>query len=229
MDVKGVLFDLDDTLYEYAPCNEKALEAVHLLLEHTHSISFAHFMERHDEVRGQLARELRGQAASHNRALFFKRMVERIAGGTEAGLVSELYACYWEAFRARMRPHPDAHRVLDILREKYALALVSNHTMLPQLEKVRTLGFESYFPVFVTSEEAGVEKPDGRIFALALEKLRLTAAAAVFVGDSLPGDVEGAARMGMRTVHTVEFLQQKSGKSPADYTIHHLAELLDIL
>ena len=229
MDVRGILFDLDDTLYEYAPCNARGLEAAGEMLRRRVGVAFADFMELHDEVRGQLARELRGQAASHNRALFFKRMVERLIERPEPGLVRELYECYWQAFYNHVKPHPEMHRVLEKLNARYRMALVSNHTTLPQLGKIEVLDIGLYFPVVVTSEEAGVEKPDPGIFRLALAQLELEAAEAVFVGDSLRGDIEGAAQLGMGTIHTVEFIGETSEESIADHTILNLVDLLDLL
>ena len=53
----------------------------------------------------------------------------------------------------------------------------------------------------VLSSEAGVRKPDPRIFQLALERLGGSAEGSAFVGNSLAEDVEGARRAGLRAVH----------------------------
>ncbi len=52
----------------------------------------------------------------------------------------------------------------------------------------------------VTSEEAGAEKPDVRLFALCAEKAGCTAEECVFVGDNLKKDVAGAKNAGMHPV-----------------------------
>ena len=109
------------------------------------------------------------------------------------------------------------------------MALVSNHTTLPQLKKIEILNISRFFPVVITSEEVGVEKPDPRIFHLTLERLGVAAKESIFIGDSLRGDIEGAAQIGMRTIHTVEYIERNPESSPADHTIGTLADLLDIL
>jgi putative hydrolase of the HAD superfamily len=53
----------------------------------------------------------------------------------------------------------------------------------------------------VDSSLAGVEKPDPRIFALALESVAGTSGDAVHVGDSIVYDVRGAQAAGIRAVH----------------------------
>ena len=143
MKAKAVLFDLDDTLYEYAPCNGHGLAAAREVLGGAFEIPEQEFHALHDEVRGQLARELRGQAASHNRALFFKRMVEAVAGGPHpaaADLVRADVRPLLEAFFERMQPQADAPEVLAALKASRPLVLVSNHTALPQLGKIAALG-----------------------------------------------------------------------------------------
>ena len=231
MRAKAVLFDLDDTLYEYAPCNRHALAAVRDVLGGAFEIPAQEFHALHDEVRGQLARELRGQAASHNRALFFKRMVEAVAGGPHpaaADLVRRMYGRYWEAFHERMRPQADAREVLAALKASGPLILVSNHTALPQLGKIAALGFDGLFDAVVTSEEAGAEKPAARIFEIALERAGVRAEEAVMIGDDPETDIAGAAALGMRSIQTQEFTS-KEASPRADRVVGALGEVLPIL
>ena len=52
----------------------------------------------------------------------------------------------------------------------------------------------------MVSEEAGVAKPDPRIFAIALERLGADPAEAVMIGDSWVNDIAGAAAAGVRSI-----------------------------
>ncbi len=231
MKPKAVLIDLDDTLYEYAPCNRVGLAAAREVLGSVFDLPAVEFQELHDEVRGQLASELRGQAASHNRALFFKRMVEEIAGGRHpalSDLVRRMYGRYWAAFYERMQPQADALEVLEGLRVSHSLVLVSNHTTLPQLGKISALGFDGLFDALVTSEEAGAEKPAARIFEIALEQAGVRAEETVMIGDDPETDIAGAAAFGMRTIQTLEFTS-KGATPQADRAVRALGEVLQIL
>ena len=62
------------------------------------------------------------------------------------------------------------------------------------------LGVRDRFPVRVISGLEGVEKPDIRIFALALERIGADAADAVYVGDNPEFDVDPAREVGMLPV-----------------------------
>jgi len=79
------------------------------------------------------------------------------------------------------------------------LGVVSNFDRrLPAL--LEGLGIGACFDAIVLPSDAGVEKPDPRIFAFALERLRVSAAEAVYVGDSPTRDLSGARRAGMRAI-----------------------------
>ena len=71
-------------------------------------------------------------------------------------------------------------------------------------EVLRDLGFpEELFgdggkDLVVISEEEGVEKPDGRIFEIALGRHGVKVEESVHVGDELESDYEGAVRAGWR-------------------------------
>jgi putative hydrolase of the HAD superfamily len=55
-----------------------------------------------------------------------------------------------------------------------------------------------YFDVFVASHEAGMLKPDRRIYELACRRLGIAPAEAAFVGDGGANELHGAAEVGMK-------------------------------
>ncbi len=229
---EAVLFDLDNTLYEYAPCNAAGLLAAEQVLATQCSLGEGRFQELHDIVRLELAEELKGSAASHERSLFFKRIAERSTApedrGSHPGLAVHMFEAYWGAFMGCMEPAPHAHEQLSLLAGTHRLALVSNHTNLAQLKKVEALGFAPYFEAIITSEEAGVEKPHGRIFELALQALGVQSDRAVMVGDDIKADYQGARAAGLGALLYTGFAAGAQDHSGAD-SIASLQELANRL
>ena len=89
-------------------------------------------------------------------------------------------------------PALDALDALDI-----RMAIISNWDY--SLHRIVTmLGIQDRFQVILASLEEGVEKPDPRLFHIALEKLRVSPANAVHVGDNPLDDLQGARNAGMR-------------------------------
>ena len=94
----------------------------------------------------------------------------------------------------------DTLEVLAGLRRRgFTLAAVSNADGRVEASLVRH-GLRSSLDLVVDSHLVGVEKPDPRIFAIALEELGVSPAAAVHVGDIASIDVAGARAAGIRPV-----------------------------
>ncbi|NNJ47661.1 MAG: HAD-IA family hydrolase [Acidimicrobiia bacterium] len=124
------------------------------------------------------------------------------------------------------RPFDGLHEVLTELRTRgYRLHVLSNNSsILPlQLDLIDTT---DYFDTISWSEEMGVEKPDPRIFALALERIGAAADEVVYVGDSVPADVEGAAGAGITPIHADHRRRLPHG---AELRVESLFGLLDLL
>lgn len=96
---------------------------------------------------------------------------------------------------------PDVERTLRSLRARgVRLMLVSNwHAGLRGF--CRAFGLDKYFDVIVSSFEAGYEKPDPRIFAIACARLGLQPEQVLHIGDNPVDDVEGARAAGLAAVH----------------------------
>jgi len=95
---------------------------------------------------------------------------------------------------------PQAREALELVRGAGLRAGVisnSNGSVRPTLE---ALGLAPYLDFVLDSSEVGFEKPDPRIFELALSRVRVTAAETVYVGDLYSVDVRGARACGLHAV-----------------------------
>ena len=84
-----------------------------------------------------------------------------------------------------------------------------------QYRRLEFLNLSPYIDFIVTSEEAGVEKPDYRIFSLCREKAEVLPEDCVFIGDSLRHDIEGAKQAGMQVIwyHKAELSEEEQQKA----------------
>jgi putative hydrolase of the HAD superfamily len=123
----------------------------------------------------------------------------------------------------RYRPFPDALPTLRGLHEQSkTLAVVSNWDLaLPTL--LAELGLAEFFNFVLPSAEIGIEKPDGRIFRLALQRLGLSPQEVVHIGDQYEADVVGARAVGITPI-----LLDRKGQTrhPDVICISSLAELI---
>ncbi len=170
----------------------------------------------------------RSDASDRERATVYLETLFLLAGVPKAqlGIVRDtLLALHRERhlWSGHDRGTPDA---LDRLRKAgYRLGVVSNSDGRAE-EALAAAGLRAFFEVVVDSQLVGVEKPDPRIFQLALEQLGIPAADALYVGDIYEVDVVGARRAGMAVV----LVDPLANHAERDVTaVRSVAELADRL
>ncbi|MBK8204426.1 MAG: HAD-IA family hydrolase [Bdellovibrionales bacterium] len=77
------------------------------------------------------------------------------------------------------------------------VAIVSDMLTAIQIKKICALKIEPLISFLITSEEVGVEKPNPRIFEVALAKLGLTAGQVIMIGDHQDKDILGSQKLGL--------------------------------
>ena len=128
--------------------------------------------------------------------------------------------------RYRLELYPDVKSVLDELKPRFSLAVVSDGQSAWALPEIRATGIDSYFDPIVISGDYGFRKPDPRLFQAALDGIGAAPEEVLFVGNDMYRDVLGAGQMGMKTVFFLsnQGRQQMEGVEP-DYIIYRFAEL----
>ena len=197
--VRAVFFDLDNTLYAYEPCHQAGIQAAWQMMCATHAISLTTFAELYKAARIKTKTSSDTQAASHSRLLYFQKMHELILGRTHIQQTVLLESTYWHAYMEAMALFPHVIETLKHLRSLgVRIAIISDLTAHIQFQKIERMGIADLIDYIVTSEEAGVEKPDPHIFQLALEKTGAHARETVMFGDDPKKDIAGAHTVGIR-------------------------------
>jgi putative hydrolase of the HAD superfamily len=130
----------------------------------------------------------------------FRRYLDALAGA--AGLarmpdpVFERLDAYHRVHNLWEEVPPEVPAALDRLRGRVRMGVVSNANGTVRAKLAR-IGLAEYFELIIDSQEVGIEKPDPRIFALALERMGVAPAQAAYVGDLYHVDVVGAAAAGL--------------------------------
>jgi putative hydrolase of the HAD superfamily len=77
---KGIIFDLDDTLYDYKKCNEYAIEKViNYIINHNDKYkSYEYILDVYNKISIHLKHELKNTASSHNKSIYFKQLIEEL-------------------------------------------------------------------------------------------------------------------------------------------------------
>jgi putative hydrolase of the HAD superfamily len=128
----------------------------------------------------------------------YARMLDELSLPAQDGLRDQLYETFTD--QANYALFEDVLPVLDVLdRTDAVLGIVSNFEAWLEALLAR-LGVVTRFPVRVISGEVGIEKPDERIYQLALDRAGLRAADVAYVGDNPEFDVFPALALGMTPI-----------------------------
>lgn len=232
--VKGVLFDLDNTLCEETPPHKAGMEKLYDEMNVARSMSLDEFDLLYNEARQEVKREHYGTASAHNRLLYIQRLVEKTHRTVVPDLILRLYDAYWNTALSTLKLFPNTIETLAGLRKNNIVTgMITNLTTHVQLRKIHQLGLSDQIDFFVTSEEAGIEKPHPSIFLLTLNKMKVHVEDAIMVGDTAETDIEGANAAGIRSVlitngDPVKYTDPKDVKT-AKYVINTIDELPDLI
>jgi len=117
---------------------------------------------------------------------------------TTRRVLSELAAYHARSNLWEVVP-PEVPPVLERLRQRYRLAVISNANGTVR-EKLRRVGLTAYFELVIDSHEEKIEKPDPRIFQRAMERMGAKPEQSLHVGDFYHIDIVGARAAGMDAV-----------------------------
>jgi putative hydrolase of the HAD superfamily len=224
-DVQAVIFDLDDTLWEVGPVIVRAEHVMlDFLAERYPRVLELHTLDSMRDVRARMA--LEHPAMRHDFTwlrLESLRRHAREAGYPEA-MAEEVFAVFYRA-RNEVTLYDDVLPALERLHRRYRLFAISNGNA-----DLAAIGLARFFEHAVAARDAGVLKPDPRIFALLLQRAGVVAERALHAGDDVVADVEGARRAGITPVWVNrDGAGWPAAASPQPLTVRSLAELATLL
>ncbi|MEM9103098.1 MAG: HAD family hydrolase [Pseudomonadota bacterium] len=195
--IKGILLDLDNTLYEYEPLHNIALKPVQAYCQNTFHLSADEFIQRFHQAKVQVKNQHLGMASSHNRLLYMQKLCE-ILEVNPLRHALKLYNLYWDTFLEHLELSNDGRSFFETVAATQ-ICLVTDLTSHIQYRKLDKLGLTHFVDAIVSSEEAGHEKPHPYPFLLALQKLKLKVHEVIMVGDHYEKDIVGAHSLGIKS------------------------------
>ncbi len=224
--IKAISFDADGTLWDFVKVMRHSLH--HVLKELKRFDPDAVDMldiEKMIRIRNRVANQLKGKVTNLEevRLEAFRQTLKDIGRPNDA-LASHLNQVYLEHRFEDIELFNDVLPTLEALRIKYTVGILSNGNSYPE-----RCGLEGIFRFVVFSQDHGVEKPNPRLFQIAVEKAGCSKQQLLHVGDSLQDDVTGAINTGGKCVWLNRKRARNNLKLKIDYEISSLLELLEIL
>ena len=224
-----LFFDLDRTLWDFEQNSYDALSDVYIkfaLKEYFSSPQdFIDTYHKHNEhlwseyrlgnLKKDILRSMRFELTLMEKRLKDPLLAQKI--GDE----------YLEISVIKTRLFPNTLEILEYLRPRYKLYILTNGFRETQFKKLRNCGLDRYFDQVFTSETIGINKPDVRIFQWAVNSVNARKKECLMIGDDNEVDIAGASSFGIDSVYFNP--GRHEGGIPSTYEIRELRELRQLL
>jgi putative hydrolase of the HAD superfamily len=241
MDVRAIAFDLNGTLINILTEDDRA----DIFRAAGHFLTYQGIDLRRHDVRDLYFDALKRQQKSSSEQYpeysapdIWRTIIDEHATDFTRALPSEKLAqlplmmaeFYRGMTRRRLKLYPHVRDVLETLRSRFPLAVVSDGQSSWARGELHKVGLTEYFGSIVISGDHGFRKPDPRLFRYALDGIGVAAANTIYVGNDMHRDIFGAREAGMMTVMFDSDQGSKEFQGcVADYKINDHRQLLSLV
>ena len=220
--VSDVFFDLDHTLWDFE--RNSALTFEKILFEHKVTVDLPDFLEVYIPINLAFWKLYREEKITKS-ALRYQRLktvFDELKYTISDETIDQLAIDYIKHLSSYNHLFPNAIEVLEYLKPKYNLHIITNGFQEIQEKKMVNANIRDYFDQIINSEMAGVKKPNPLIFQLALNSANTTSDSSIMIGDSIEADILGAKAVGLHTLH---FNAHNDPVHEICHMIHDLSEI----
>ena len=220
--IKGVVFDLDNTLLDFMKMKQVAVRSairgmIEAGLEIDEKKSFEDIITLYEKIGWENQK-------------VFDVFLENSIGHVDNKFLAAGVVAYRRAREANLLAYPNVNKTLiELTKLGMKLAVVSDAPSREAWMRIYYLNLYHFFDVVITFDDSGERKPSAIPFEMALKKLGLKPQSSLMIGDWPERDVVGAKKIGMRTAFAVYGDTFGTKVSGADWDIKDISELTRII
>ena len=199
--ITDVFFDLDHTLWDFE--KNSALTFKKIFKKLNFQLNLNDFLSVYNEINHRYWKLYRENKISqlelrHKRLIESFQAIDFSFDPEDINSLSNQYILNLSTFSNLFQ---GTISLLEKLKTKYQLHIITNGFELVQLHKIKKSGLAPYFQNIITAEKVGFKKPNPIIFVYALDQTKTIPEKSLMIGDSLEADILGALNMGMQAIH----------------------------
>ena len=220
--IKGVVFDLDNTLLDFMKMKEFAVKAaiksmIEAGLEVDEEKSYSEIISIYE------------QFGWENQKVF-DVFLEKSIGHVDNKFLAAGIVAYRRAREANLMAYPNVNKTLMALaKSAIKMGLVSDAPSREAWMRIYYLNLYHFFDVVITLDDSGERKPSAKPFQMALDRMRLRPEETVMIGDWPERDVVGAQQIGMKTAFARYGDTFGTLQSGADWDLDDIYQLVGII
>ena len=220
--IKGVIFDLDNTLLDFIKMKEVAVKSairgmIEAGLEADERESFKDIISIYEEFGWENQK-------------VFDVFLNKSIGYVDNKFLAAGIVAYRRSREANLLAYPNVNRTLvNLTKLGIKLAVVSDAPSREAWMRIYYLNLYHFFDAVITLDDSGERKPSSKPFEMALKILNLEPQDSLMIGDWPERDVVGAKQIGMRTAFAVYGDTFGTKDSGADWDIKDISEIISII
>ena len=220
--IKGVVFDLDNTLLDFMKMKEFAVKAaikgmIEAGLKVNEDKSYIEINSIYEEFGWENQK-------------VFDVFLEKTIGHVDNKFLAAGIVAYRRAREANLMAYPNVNKTLLALSKSgIKLGVVSDAPSREAWMRIYYLNLYHYFDVVITFDDSGERKPSPIPFQLALDGMGLRPEETIMIGDWPERDVVGAQQIGMKTAFARYGDTFGTVNSGADWDLNDIYQLVDII
>ena len=198
--IKNLIFDLDNTLYDFSIIWKKSNKLVYEYLKYDKIASYEEFFKHYKAINNMLVDEvLKGNMKLREiRNTRLKLTLEKFGIILTEEDCKFYYEKQFKFILESIKPNEEVNYWLSLFSKKYKMILLTNGKSCEQRSKIEKLGLDNIFKLYI-SGETHISKPKAEAFINVLEKENIEASETMMIGDSLHYDINPANKLGMKT------------------------------
>lgn len=226
-----LLFDYGNTLIAFGPAQQEAqLAAMRRVLE---TAGIAYDLPPLNALRKeQVLRPYHRDGIENDFREVCREVIALFADEATAEAHTEaMMQARYTAFLDSVSVDPAVPALLERLSRRYRLGLLSNYPCTASIrDSLDRLGLLRFFDTLVVSGDVGFAKPHPATYETLLNRMQVSPAECLYVGDNWLADVQGAKRLGLHAAWVREHIPYETfdpqpGDFPADLELPRLLDL----
>ena len=226
--IKNIFFDLDHTLWDFDKNSD--LTFFKILQKNNIKIDVNKFLFEYHPINRKYWDMYRENRVSKSDLRFFRLSdtFNKLNYKVDDDIINKLAIDYIEHLSDFNNLIPDTFLVLEELKLKYNMHIITNGFKEVQRRKLEKSKLIHYFKTVTISEDVGVKKPDKLIFEHAIFSAKAKIENSIMIGDNYHADILGASALGMRAIY-FNFHKTDEQRRENVIIIENLKEILKIL
>lgn len=227
MKYKLIIFDADETLFDFRMSEQKALEAT--MMEFGVAYDEAYHLPIYKEVNHQIWKEFEDGILSQEKLKTerFKRYFDILSVNYD---VHDFSSAYIKNLGEGAYLFKDSEELVRKLSKTHRLMILTNGLSKVQNRRIEKSGIKECFEQIVISEEVGAAKPSKDIFEYAVKDYKeIDKSQILMVGDSMRSDILGGINYGIDTCWYNPSKNENKESFSATYEITELIEIFNIV